>query len=225
MPAHLHRTIQDKITGRVVLGATVTLCTPGTETAISDPIFSDFALTTPLPNPYVCSDGLIDVYLADRVDIQLKVQYGAAVDLADNLQVLPMATSLVVAPGELNILNTPGTGDALVGVDAVSAQFEPLSDVLAAIGPTVLGWFLSQTFQYATITRDVNGAMTAADVLWPDGLPGVYTADVISSIFPGKVDGWHVTRIDGVTTTTYTQPTVTRDDNGDITVIPVVVVT
>lgn len=225
MVAHLHRAIQDKTTGRLILGATVSLCTPGTETPISGALFSDLALSQALSNPYVCSSGIIDVYLADRTDIQLKVQYGASVDLADNIPVLPMATQIVVAPNELNILNAPGTGEALIGVDATSAQFEPITDTLASISATVLGWFLNQAFQFANIVRDSNGAMTSADVTWPDGLSGVYTAGVVSSIFPGKVDGWHVTRIDGITTHTYTQPTVTRDDNGDVSAMPVVVVT
>lgn len=223
--AHLHRTIQDKTTGKLILGATVSLCNPGSETPISASLFSDFAMTQSLPNPYVCSNGIIDVYLPDPVTVQLKVQYGASVDLADRLQILPMAENILVTNFPFGILNAPGTDLVMMGVDTDTVQFAPISTVITEITASALGWFLTQALQFSSIVRDGDGAMLSAIVSWPDGFDGEYTADDVSSMFPGKVDGWHVTRTDGVTTTIFTQPTVTRDTDGNITTMPQVVVT
>lgn len=72
------------------------------------------------------------------------------------------------------------------------------------------------------ITRDSNGAPTAAAVIWPDGSPGNYTADALSSAFPGAVDSYHITYGSPVTKT-YTQPTVTRDSSGAPITVPAIV--
>lgn len=74
-----------------------------------------------------------------------------------------------------------------------------------------------------TITRDANGVATSAPVVWPDGTVGTYTADTVSTAFPGAVDGYHITYGSPVTRT-YTQPTVTRDSNGAVTARPAVVI-
>jgi hypothetical protein len=75
------------------------------------------------------------------------------------------------------------------------------------------------------VTRDSNGAATSAPVVWPDGSPGTYTADTVSTAFPGAVDGYHITYGSPVTKT-YTQPAVTRDAaTGAATSVPAIVVT
>lgn len=75
------------------------------------------------------------------------------------------------------------------------------------------------------ITRDANGAATVAPVVWPDGRPGVYTATIMSTAFPGAVDAYTVS-YDGVETDfTYTQPAVTRDSTtGAVTARPAMTV-
>ena len=73
------------------------------------------------------------------------------------------------------------------------------------------------------ITRDGNGAATSAPVTWPDGTAGTYTADTVSTAFPGAVDGYHITYGSPVTKT-YTQPTVTRDSTGAASNVPAIVV-
>lgn len=65
------------------------------------------------------------------------------------------------------------------------------------------------------ITRDLNGAPVSASVTWPDGSTGIYSGTA-SDTFPGALDAYTVTKA-GVTTTTYTQPAVTRDLAGNIT--------
>ena len=69
-----------------------------------------------------------------------------------------------------------------------------------------------------TITY-TNGAPTSAAVTWPDATTGVYTGTP-SSAFPGSIDAYTITK----GTTTYTQPAVTRDANGNITLQPAIVV-
>lgn len=74
------------------------------------------------------------------------------------------------------------------------------------------------------ITRNSNGAVTSASVVWPDGTVGTYTADVLSTAFPGAVDSYHITYGSPVTKT-YTQPTVTRDAaSGVVTARPAMTV-
>jgi hypothetical protein len=74
-----------------------------------------------------------------------------------------------------------------------------------------------------TITRDGNDAALSAAVEWPDGTPGLYTADTISVAFPGAVDAYHVT-YGTPTERTYTQPLVTRNANGAVIELPQIVV-
>jgi hypothetical protein len=69
---------------------------------------------------------------------------------------------------------------------------------------------------YTAITRNTSEAATSATVAWPDGTAGAYTADVLSSAFPGAVDAYHVT----YSGHTVTQPQVTRDASGAVTAQP-----
>jgi hypothetical protein len=73
------------------------------------------------------------------------------------------------------------------------------------------------------ITRDANGAATSAAVVWPDGSPGNYTATSVSTAFPGAVDAYTITYGSPVTKT-YTQPTVTRNSLGAVTLRPAITV-
>jgi hypothetical protein len=74
------------------------------------------------------------------------------------------------------------------------------------------------------VTRDANGAATSAPVTWPDGRPGTYTADTLSTAFPGAVDAYHITYGSPVIKT-YTQPAITRDTTtGAATNVPAITV-
>lgn len=65
------------------------------------------------------------------------------------------------------------------------------------------------------ISRDANGAATAAPVVWPDGTAGLYTATTVSTAFPGAVDAYTIT-YGSPATKTLTQPAVTRDGSGAV---------
>jgi hypothetical protein len=79
----------------------------------------------------------------------------------------------------------------------------------------------SQLFS-GTVTRDADGAATAAIVKWPDGVAGVY-AGTASTEIPGAVDAYTVTRAESPTVT-FTQPAVTRDAAGFVTNRPPITV-
>ena len=73
-----------------------------------------------------------------------------------------------------------------------------------------------QALFVGTITY-TNGAPVSAVVKWPDGVDGNY-AGTASVNFPGSIDAYTITH----GTTTYTQPPVTRDTNGNITNQPAI---
>lgn len=66
-----------------------------------------------------------------------------------------------------------------------------------------------------SVTVNADGAPTSANVLWPDGVAGVYSGTA-SGAFPGAVDSYTITRAT-TPTKTYTQPAVTRNAAGAIT--------
>lgn len=74
------------------------------------------------------------------------------------------------------------------------------------------------------ISRNSDKAITSANVVWPDGTTGVFTALVLSTTTPGAIDSYQIT-YNGAVARTVTQPTVTRDANGVVTDIPAMVVT
>lgn len=107
-------------------------------------------------------------------------------------------------PGYATMIN-----EALDGVQIGANEALARDPALLIVGP---------------ITRDSNGAATAADILWPDGTEGTYVADEVSVDFPGAVDAYTITYGDPATIT-YTQPAVTRDPvTGEISDRPAMVV-
>lgn len=115
---------------------------------------------------------------------------------------------------------------------------ESIAEVLAQVGDSTkpIGQALNTTFVSVlaaaknpdllitgTITRDANQAVTSAQVVWPDGTPGTFTALVLSSTFPGAVDSYKITYGSPVSKT-FTQPAITRNAAGAATTVPQIVV-
>jgi len=100
--------------------------------------------------------------------------------------------------------------------------------VAATVPPALLLWAAKSPEGMAVgpITYNTAGATTGHNVAWPDGATGVY-AGTASTTFPGSIDTYTVTHVlSGTTTTTYTQPAVTRDaTTGQVTTRPAVTVT
>lgn len=110
------------------------------------------------------------------------------------------------------------TGD-VVGIKDADGSERPLFSIVISLS----AWAYAQTFQLVSATRDANGAITTASIVWPDGTAGAFTTDVASTAFPGAIDAWHATYA-GTPTRTVTQPTVTRDANGAVTVQPAITI-
>lgn len=81
-------------------------------------------------------------------------------------------------------------------------------------------WALTSAFQVVSATRDANDAIVTANIVWPDGTPGVFTTDIASTLFPGAIDAWHATYLLGGPGNTVTQPAVTRSATGAVTAQP-----
>lgn len=88
----------------------------------------------------------------------------------------------------------------------------------------ILAWALVQAFQLVSGTRDANGALISGTITWPDGVNGVFTADIFNVMFPGAIDAWHATYVAEDLAFTITQPAVTRDANGAVTVQPAITI-
>lgn len=97
-------------------------------------------------------------------------------------------------------------------------------NLLPAGSEPVLSWAYAESFQLVSATRDANGAIVTANIAWPDGATGVFTTDTTNSSFPGAIDAWHATYVHGDVQLTVTQPLVTRDANGAVTVQPAITI-
>jgi hypothetical protein len=93
-----------------------------------------------------------------------------------------------------------------------------------ALGTRLLEWAYGTSFQVASATRDVNGAIVSASIVWPDGGTGTFTTDTASTAFLGAIDSWHATYVNGAINHTVTQPAVTRDANGAVTAQPAITI-
>ena len=85
----------------------------------------------------------------------------------------------------------------------------------------ILAWAYASSFRLVSAVRDENGAIVAADIIWPDDVTGEFTTDVASVAFPGAIDAWHAT----YGSSTVTQLSVTRDDNGAVIAQPAITIT
>jgi len=75
-----------------------------------------------------------------------------------------------------------------------------------------------------TVNVDGNDLVTSASVIWPDGKSGTLTITSRQAL-TNAVLAYNITHVDGATTRTYTQPTITRNSNGAATNVPQIVVT
>jgi len=135
---------------------------------------------------------------------------------------------VVLAAGDIAGFATVATSGAygdLSGKPTIPAAATTAS-VLALLPNMLKNWArIPIDMAVGTITYNSSGAPTGHSVEWPDGATGVY-AGTASSTFPGSIDTYTVTHVlSGTTTTTYTQPPVTRDaTTGQVTTRPAVTV-
>ena len=118
----------------------------------------------------------------------------------------------------------PGIRTAIVKDFEMGDLLEAVASVAGTIASSLLlTWAYTQAFQLVGATRNSDGAITSATIKWPDGVNGVFTSDTLSTAFPGAIDAWHATYA-GATTKTVTQPLVTRDSIGAVTVQPAITI-
>ncbi|WP_269501120.1 hypothetical protein [Burkholderia sp. IMCC1007] len=96
--------------------------------------------------------------------------------------------------------------------------------VQSPLNQRLLQWAYSTSFRLVSATYDSNNALATASIVWPDGATGTFTTDVASTAFPGAVDAWHATYVQGSVTKTVTQPQVTRNSAGVITQQPTITI-
>lgn len=97
----------------------------------------------------------------------------------------------------------------------------------ASLDTDLAAWTYADAFQLVAMRtpRDVNGAITSADVRWPDGSTGIFTTTTASSALLGALDAYTVTYVPPFgPTRTVTQPAVTRDASGAVTAQPAITV-
>ncbi len=73
-------------------------------------------------------------------------------------------------------------------------------------------------------TTNASGAILSAPVVWFDGATGTLT-QVADTTRPILINSYVITHVLAGVTKTYTQPTVTRNASGFLTVIPAIVIT
>lgn len=105
--------------------------------------------------------------------------------------------------------------------EMIAAEIEAVTASLAVL---LLTWAYAKTFQVVSSTRDSNNVIVTASIVWPNGATGIFTTDIASEEFPGAIDAWHATYVIGPTTKTVSQPAVTRDSNGFVTMQPAIII-
>lgn len=166
-------------------------------------------------------------------------QLNGALDAkANQSDLLVVAASAGAAVAGVNAIANGTASDAgtLNGSEVItlSRGAGMLSKLLSSIAAYVnsvtgnasllLSWAQVQNFQLISASRDSNGAITTANIVWPDGTPGVFTTDVASPAFPGAIDAWHATYAAAGGPKTVTQPAVTRDSNGAVSAQPAITI-
>jgi hypothetical protein len=98
-------------------------------------------------------------------------------------------------------------------------KFSPVGNIVQAL----LGWAYAGNFgQLVSGTRDANGVLLSASIVWPDGTPGTYVTDAQDPA-SGAINAWHATYA-GPPAKTLTQLAVTRDVNGAVTAQPAITI-
>jgi hypothetical protein len=100
---------------------------------------------------------------------------------------------------------------------------DALNSLEADVGASLLQLAANPSMLFSgPVTRDSDGAPISATIRWPDGTVGVYSGTA-SEDFPGAVDSYQVTYA-GATTITITQPSVTRNTDGEVTNSPALII-
>ena len=142
----------------------------------------------------------------------INIVLAAGVFLIDDTTHTPLITSNADAAKELAIC-------PYLTLSGVSGTYIP---PLTPIQQELLEWTVAESFFLSSATRNANGAVVTANVIWPDGQLGVLTTDAFASgTALGAIVAYHITYIPTTgPTVTITQAAVTRDSTGGVVVQP-----
>lgn len=118
-----------------------------------------------------------------------------------------------VQSGQYIFITESGFENYKISVHNFSGQITP------SFLTTFIGWVASNAYQMTGATYDSDYVLSGANILWPDGATGLYTRITKNNDFL-DVDSYSVTYVKAPLSYTVTQPTVTRDAVGNITVCP-----
>lgn len=150
--------------------------------------------------------------------------YGLIGGITINSDTTPTSINELLILEQTAIPDNPILVEIQQAVSDAEAAAESAEQSAASIGADNLsGWANSQTFQLVSATRDSNSAIITASIVWPDGIPGLFTTDVASVDFPGAIDAWHATYV-GSPAKLITQTAVTRDANGAVIAQPAITI-
>lgn len=136
--------------------------------------------------------------------------------LVDNLGKVPSTEK--GAPGGV----APLDAGSRVPQANLPAHLDPTA--LTASIAAVKAWAKNPDLLVAGALTYVSGLLTSAAVEWPDGATGTLTITTRQT-GTNAVTGYTITRVlSGQPTKTYTQPTITRDVDGNATVVPQITV-
>ncbi|CAB3731527.1 hypothetical protein LMG22037_05621 [Paraburkholderia phenoliruptrix] len=142
------------------------------------------------------------------------------------IQVVQLGTLSAAVNQQITQAVSASAASASAAAASASSASSTVGTALAALLPqNLLEWAYSSAFRLVSATRDANEAIVTASIVWPDGGTGTFTTDTASTAFPGAIDAWHATYVNGNVTHTVTQPAVTRDSNGAVTAQPAITIT
>ncbi|MFM0226172.1 hypothetical protein [Paraburkholderia dipogonis] len=128
-----------------------------------------------------------------------------------------------IVHGDANTVVTTA-GGPVRSLAKLVADNQALIDAALTLNQSLLQWAYASAFRLVSATRDANAAIVTASIVWPDGATGTFTTDTASTAFPGAIDAWHATYINGVISHTVTQTAVTRDATGAVTAQPAITI-
>lgn len=113
------------------------------------------------------------------------------------------------------------------GLPASGVNVVNIEDIITAVSKAILreSWVAAMLAMNpeqlidGAIERNADGYPYRAAVTWPDGEEGTWEVTQFSFEFPGCIDSYIITKGDS----TFTQPSVTRDADGNIIELPRIV--
>lgn len=112
---------------------------------------------------------------------------------------------------------------ALVDTSAAETKRIAVSELFRVYENDELkAWANAGAYSISSATIDSDGVITTATVTWPDGSAGTFTRTTKNTTFL-TIDAYTVTHTDSGKTVT--QPTMTRDSNGNVTAQPALTIT